>query len=162
LQKTLIEAPMFDPATLPADVAILDVDLRRLREARKLLMGRLRRDDAGRCLIKAAQSHRVPTGIDRVKLHEARPGFVEDQVVAERTDARQNVLRIVDRSVISTLLDHRRAERPFAPPRIGILYERILSDCFANGVLFERFRMNRPNQAMSVAIGGKVDRDSAR
>src|SRR5580700_6973088 len=33
LHETLVEAPVFDPAFLTADVAVLDVDLRGLREA---------------------------------------------------------------------------------------------------------------------------------
>ena len=48
LHETFVEAAVLDAPLLAADVTILDVDLRGLRKARELLVGRLRRDDAGR------------------------------------------------------------------------------------------------------------------
>ena len=57
LHEAFVEAPMLDPPALAADVAILHVDLRGLREARELLVGRLGGDDAGRVV---ARGRRAP------------------------------------------------------------------------------------------------------
>ena len=74
-------------ALLARDVAVLDVDLRGLREARELLVGRLGRDDARRVGPETGEPHGEAAGIERMELHEARPGFVEQDVVAEMADA---------------------------------------------------------------------------
>jgi hypothetical protein len=45
--EELVEAAVLDAPALPLDVAVLDVDLGGLGEARELLVGGLGRDDAG-------------------------------------------------------------------------------------------------------------------
>ncbi len=47
-EESLVEAAMFDAPRLALDVAVLDVNLRGLREARELLVRRLGGDDARR------------------------------------------------------------------------------------------------------------------
>ena len=84
--KTFVEAAMLDAPPLALDMAVADVDLRGLREARELLVRRLRRDDAGRIGVECSKPHREAAGIERVEFHEARPGFVEQDVVAEMAD----------------------------------------------------------------------------
>src|SRR5262249_27698209 len=105
---------MLDAAALPVNVPIPHVNLRGLREARELLVGGLGGDDPGRVVIEAAQTHGEAAGIDRMKLHEAGPGLVEQDVVAEPADAREDLLCAVDRAVIGALLDDGGAERPLA------------------------------------------------
>ena len=87
LHEALVEAPVFDAALLACDMAVLDVDLRGLREARQLLVGRLGGDDSRRVGSKTRQPHGETPGIQRMKFHEAGPGFVEQDVVAEVPDA---------------------------------------------------------------------------
>ncbi len=152
---------MLDPPPLPANVAVLHVDLRRLRKARELLVGRLRRDDAGRLFIEVAQPHGKAAGIDRMELHEAGPGLVEEDVLAERADAREQLLRVVDGAVVGALLDDRGAERARTPPGFRILDQGIVADRFADGALVECGRLYRSDQAVGVAVGRQVDRNAA-
>ena len=112
LHEAFVEAAVLDAPALALDVAILHVDLRGLREAGELLVGRLRRDDAGRSLVETLQPHREAALVDRMELHESRPGLVEQDVVAEMADALDDRLRVVDRAVVGALLDDRDAERP--------------------------------------------------
>ena len=102
----------------PRDMAVLDVDLRGLREARQLLVGRLGRDDARRVGAEARQPHGEAAGIERMELHEAGPGLVEQDVVAEMADALEDHLGIVNRAVIGALLDDGDAERAAACARL--------------------------------------------
>ena len=87
------------------------VDLARLAEACQLLVRRLGRDDAGGGLIEAGQPHGKAAGEHRMEFHEAGPGFVEQDVVAEMTDALDDHLGRVDGAVIGALLDHGDPER---------------------------------------------------
>ena len=54
--EELVEAAVLDAPALALDVAVAHVDLRGLGEARELLVGRLRGDDAGRIRIEAARA----------------------------------------------------------------------------------------------------------
>src|SRR5277367_1917998 len=132
-----------------------------LRKARKLLVGRLRGDNAGRVFVQIAQPHGKTAGIYRVKLHEAGPRLVEHDIIAEWPDAFENVLRVVDRSIVSALLDHRGAERPRPPPSVGIFNKRIGPDRLANRVLFEGGRPDRTDQAVSVSVGRQINQNAA-
>ena len=160
-QKALVEAPMLDPPRLAADVAVLGVDLGGLREARQLLVRRLRRDDAGRVGAEILQPHREAAGEQGVEFHESRPGLVEQDVVAKRADLLKDHLGVVDRSVIGALLDDRDAERSFAPPRLLVRDERIVANLFADRRLVERLVIDRADQAVGVAVGLEEDRDGA-
>ena len=119
LHEAFVEAAMLDAAALALDVAVADVDLARLAEAGELLVRRLRRDDARRVRPERAQAHGEAALVDRVELHEARPGLVEQNVVAEMADALDHLLGVEDRAVIGALLDHRDAERPRLLPRLA-------------------------------------------
>ena len=85
-----------------------------------------------RVLVEVAQPHGEAAGVDRVKLHEAGPGFVEQDVIAERPDAREDFLRAVDRAVIGALLDNGGAERPLALPSVFVGDERSVVDGLAD------------------------------
>src|SRR3974377_626752 len=111
---------MLDPAALVVNVAVCDMNPRSLREACQLLVSRLRGDDARRVVAKILYSHRKATGIDRMKLHEAGPSFVKQNVIAERTNFRENIFGIVDSSVVGALLDHGRSKRPRPLPRVWL------------------------------------------
>ena len=57
------------------------------------------------------QPHGEAAGEQRMEFHEAGPGLVEQDVVAKRPDAPEDHAGVVDRAVISALLDDRDAER---------------------------------------------------
>ncbi len=99
-------------------MAVLGVNLRGLGEARQLLVRGLRGDDAGRGLIEVLQPHGKAIRIERMEFHEARPGLVEENIIAKMPDLGEDHLRIVDRAVIGALLDHGDAERPLAGARL--------------------------------------------
>ena len=73
-----------------------------------------------------------------MELHEAGPGLVEHDVIAEMPDPLQHVLRAVDRAVIGTLLDDGDPERPLGTPGFRIGDERIGADRLADRGLVER------------------------
>ena len=161
LHEALVEAPMLDPAFLASDVAVLDVDLRGLREARQLLVGRLGRDDA-RCVgIETRQPHGETPGIERMKLHEAGPGLVEQDVVAEMADTLEDHLGTVNGAVIGALLDDGDAERARLAPGFRVLHQRMVADALAQGGFVERVPAHRADQPPGVAHRRNIDRNAA-
>ncbi len=96
-----------------------------------------------------------------MELHEACPGLVKQYVVAQRTDALDDPLGVVDRAVIGALLDHRDAEWALAFPSGLVFDQRIVADAAADRLLVERLGPNRPNQTVGVAIGRQEDRHAA-
>ena len=92
LHEAFVEAAMLDAAPLALDVPVAHMNLRGLREAGQLLVRRLGGDDAGRSFAKVAQAHREPSLVERVKLHETRPGLIEHDVFAKAADALDNAL----------------------------------------------------------------------
>jgi len=101
-------------------------------------VGRLGRDDAGRLGAEILQPHRKAAGIERVEFHEAGPGLVEQNIVAERADLLENHFSVVDRAVISALFDHGDAERSLALPGLLIFNERIGADLLTDRSFIER------------------------
>ena len=67
---------------------------------------------------RPVEPHGEAPGIERMELHEAGPGFVEQDVVAEMADALEDHLGVVNRAVIGALLDHGDAERAAACARL--------------------------------------------
>ena len=67
-------------------------------------------------------------GEERMEFHEAGPGLVEQDVIAEMADLREDHLGVVDRAVIGALLDHRDAEGPLALPGVLVRDQRIGAD----------------------------------
>ena len=161
MHEAFIEAPVLDPPPLPLDVPVAHMDLRGLREARELLVRRLGRHHAGRRLVETLQSHGEPALIERMKFHEARPGFVEHDVVAEMPDALDNALSVVDRAVIGALLDHRDAERALAPPGVLVFDQGIGPDALADRFLVQVLGADRADEAVGVAVGREIDRNAA-
>ena len=160
--EEFVEAAMFDAPLLPLDVAILDVDLRRLREARELLVGGLGRDDAGLLWAEVIEPHGEAAGEQRVKLHEPRPGLVKKDVVAQMADLLDDHARVVDRAVIGALLDHSDTERPLAPPGLLVGDQRVAADFFADARLVERLVEDRTDQPVGIAVGLQKNRDARR
>ena len=146
---------------LAVDVAVLDVDLRGLAEARELLVGRLGGDDARALGAEVAEAHGEAAGIERVELHEARPRLVEQDVVAEVADLLDDQAGVVDRAVIGALLDHGDTERPRALPRLLVGDQRMGADLVADRRLVERLVEDRADQPMGVAVGLEIDRNAA-
>ena len=115
----------------------------------------------GEASLKVAQAHREPSLVERVKLHETRPGLIEHDVFAKAADALDNALGVVDRAVIGALLDHRDPERPLALPGVRILDQRVVADALADRRLVELLGANRTDESVGVAVGRKIDRDPA-
>ena len=161
MHEAFVEAAVLDAPPLPLDVAVAPMDLRRLREARELLVGRLGGDNPGRFRSKAGEAHGVAPLVERVELHEAGPGLVEHDVVAETPDALENAVGVVDRAVVGALLDHGDAERPLALPGVLVLHQRIGSYPFADRFLVEILGADGADEAVGVAVGGQIDRYSA-
>src|SRR5208282_430504 len=124
-KKKLIKPAMFDPPGLAANVAVLHVDLRGLREAGELLVGRLSCDDPRLLRAKFAQTHGEAIGVYGMELHEPGPRLVEEDVVTKVPDPLDDRPRIVYRAVISALLDDSDPEWPFSPPRLRVLDEGV-------------------------------------
>ena len=160
-QEALVEAAMLDAPLLAADMAVPGVDLRGLRKARELLMRRLGGDDARRVGVEVLQPHGETACVERMELHEAGPGLVEQNVVAEAADLLEDHLGVVDRAVVGALLDDGDAERPLAPPGLLVLDQRIGADFLADRRLVERLVVDRPDQAVGVAVGLEEDRNRA-
>ena len=124
-------------------------------------MGRLGGNNTGRFLVELCQSHREASFIERMELHESRPGFVEQNIIAQMADPLDDHLRVVDRPVIGALLDNCDAERPLAAPGLGILDQRIGADALAYGRLVERGAAHGADQSIGVAVGRQKDRSAA-
>src|SRR3984885_1393863 len=150
---------MLDTPALAFDVPVAHMNLGRLREARELLVRRLRGHDPGRSFVQVAQAHGEPALVERMELHEAGPRLVEHDVIAKMADALDDTLGVVDRAVIGALFDHRGAERTLALPSLLVGHEGIVSNAFAYRRLVEIFRANRANEPVGVAVGREVDRN---
>ncbi len=161
LHEAFVEAPVLDAPALALDVAVAHVDLRSLGKARELLVRRLRREHARRGLAEVLQPHREAPLIERMEFHEAGPGLVEQDVVAQMADALHDPLGVVDRAVIGALLDHRDAERALALPGLGVLDQRIGADALADRRFVEGVGADRADQPEGVALGGQEDRHAA-
>ena len=152
-QEELVEAAMLHPTTLLAEMRILDVNLRGLAERGQLLMRALGDDDAGAIRAQIAQAHAEAAAEQRVEFHEAGPGFVEQNVVAQMTDATNDFFRRVDGAVVGALLHHRRAEGPRPIGQRFIRHQRVGANRFAQALLVHRLEAHWANQAVGVAFG---------
>jgi len=152
---------VFDAALLAADVTVLDVDLRGLRETRQLLVGRLGGDDARRIGTEIGEAHGETPGIERMKLHEAGPGLVKQNVFAEMPDPLQDHFGIVNGAVIGALLDHGDAEGARLLPGFAVLDQRVVADAFAQLHFVEGVPTHGTDQSPGVARRRNVDRDAA-
>ena len=115
----------------------------------------------GRFGAEIAEAHGEAAGIERMELHEARPGLVEQDVVAEVADLLDDHAGVVDRAVVGALLDHGDAERPLAPPRFLVGDQRVIADLLADARFVERLVEDRADQPVRVAVGLEEDRDAA-
>src|SRR4051794_15314076 len=108
------------------------MDLAGLAETGQLLVGGLSRDDCGIVGAQAIQTHRETATVDRVELHEADPGFVKQDIVAERPEFLDDGLGAVDRSVVAALFDHGDTEGPLPPPWLGVGDQGMVPDFLAD------------------------------
>src|SRR5208337_495370 len=115
-------------------------------------MGRLGRDDPGRLRSEIFQPHRKAALIDRMELHEAGPGLVEKDVIAQMTDPLDDRLGVVDRAVVSALLDHRGAEGALFLPDLLVLDKWIVTDALAQGRLVKVEEARRTDEAIRIAV----------
>jgi hypothetical protein len=159
-QEGLVEPALVHVPGLAGDVPGLQVDLRGLREAGELLVRGLGGDDAGGVRPEAVEAHGVMAGEQRVELHEAGPGLVEQDVVAEVADALQDHLGVVDGAVVAALLDDGEPERALGPPPVRVGDQRVRADGRADALLVERVVVDGPDQALRVAVGRQVHGDA--
>ena len=160
-EHALVEAAVLHAAGLALEVVVADVDLARLTEARELLVGGLRGDDARVVRPERGQAHREAAAKDRVELHEPGPGFVEHDVVAEVADAAEDLGGRVHGAVVGALLDDGDAEGAGALPGLRVRHQRVGADRLAEAGLVERRVVHGADHAIHVAVGGDVDRDAA-
>ena len=140
----------------------LHVDLRGLREARELLVGRLGGDDAGRLRAEVRQPHGEAAGIERMELHEAGPGLVEQDVVAEMADAlRRSSRRCRSCRHRCIARSRRRGTAARLRQASGSFDQRMVADALAQCRLVERVPAHRADQAPGVAVG-RHDRPGCR
>ena len=159
--EEFVEAPVFDAPPLALDVPVLDVDLGGLAEACELLVGRLRRHDAGPVRSEIVQPHGISAGIDRVEFHEPGPGLVEQNIVAEMSDFLDDHAGVVNGAVVGALFDDGDPEWPLAPPGLLVGDQRMVADLFPDERLVERFVKDRADQAMGIAVGLEIDGNAA-
>jgi hypothetical protein len=152
---------VLDAALLAFDMAVLDVDLRGLRETCQLLVGRLGCDDTRRVGAETRQPHGKAPGIKRMKLHETCPGFIEEDVIAEMTDTIQDHLGAVNGAIVGTLFDDGDAERAWLAPGLAIPDEGMIADAFAQQILVEGIPAHRPDQPPGVAHRRNIDWNAA-
>ena len=86
------------------------MDLRGLREPGLLLMHRLGHENA-RIVLVQLQQQRGGFRHHRNKLLVAHPRRVKEDVIAQMADLVDHLTGVVDRAIVSTKLDHCRAER---------------------------------------------------
>jgi hypothetical protein len=96
-----------------------------------------------------------------MKLHEAGPGFVEQDVVAEVADGLEDHLGTVTRAVIGALFDDGDAERARLAPGFRIPDQRMILDALAQGGFVEGVPAHRADQPPGVAYRRYVQRNAA-
>ena len=161
LQEALVEAPMLHTPPLFLDVPVPDMDLRGLREARKLFVGRLCSKNPGAVFAEVAQPHGETANVERMELHEPRPGLVEQDIIAKVPDGGDDMLRMVDCAVIGTLLDDGDTEGARPLPGLLVGHKRIVANGGADRVFLQPRRVNGTDQAEGVPVGGEIDRNTA-
>ena len=160
-QERLVEALVLDVAALAAEMVVALVDLRRLREARALLVDRLRREQPRHLRVEMAQPHRAVILEERVEGVVADPRLVPQHVVAQVPDLLEHLADVVDRAVVGRELDAREAERSRRRVPLRILDERMRPDLLAERVLVPGVPVDRADHPERVARGRQEDRDRA-
>ena len=107
------------------------------------------------------QSHGETAAIDRMEFHEAGPGLIEQDIVAQLAELLDDRLGAVDRAVVAALLDHRRAERPRPPPGFGIGDQRMRRGSFPGSLFVQRLVVDRADQSVRVTVGFQKDGNAA-
>ena len=152
----VVEALMRAVAALALDVAVLLVDLRGLRETGLLLMHGLRHEDA-RIFRSEIEKQRRAVLHHRDELFIAHPGRVKEDVVAEVTNAVDDLTSVIDRAVVCAELDDRKAERT-----LGFCFFRThFADHVAQVVLFEAVFINTADETVGIAGRFKINGSGA-
>ena len=146
----------------PLDVLVALVDLRGLREARALLVHRLRGEQPGHVRLEVLEAHRAVIREQRMESVVADPGLVPQHVVAEVPDLLQHLADVVDRAVVGRELDAGQAERAFALWRSGSFTSGCVRICSRRDFSSQRVPVDRADHAERIARGRQEDRDRAR
>ena len=142
---------------LAANVVILFMDLRRLREPGLLFVHRLGHENP-RIVLVQFQQQRGRFRHHRNKLLVAYPGGVKENVVAQMADLVDHLTGVVDRPVVGAKLNDRQAERT----RLVGLLRRRLADQIPQIRVVKAVVVNPANKAKRVTRGLKVNRRGAR
>ena len=161
-QERLVEALVLDEALLAADVLVALVDLRGLREARELLVHRLRREQTGRLGPEVLEAHRAVVLEQRVEGVVADPRLVPVHVVAQVADLLEHAAGVVDGAVVGRELDHAEPERALRVAARLVLDERVRADLRAQRRLVEGVPVHGADHPEGVPRRRQVDRDRAR
>ena len=151
--KGVIQPLVRTEARLAAQMVILFMDLRRLRETGLLLVNGLG-DKNARIVRGQLQQQRRTVGHHRDKLLIAHPRRVEQDVIAEVADFIDHLAGVIDRAVIGSELDHRQTKR--ARGR-GFLWRRF-TDEIPQVALIKAALVNTADKAERIARGFKIDR----
>ena len=155
--KRVVQPLVRTEARLTANVVILFMDLRRLREAGLLFVHRLGHENP-RIVLVQFQQERGRFRHHRNKLLVAHPGGVKEDVVAQMTDLVDHLAGVVDRPVVGAKLNDRQAERT----RLVGLFRRRLADKIPQIGIVKAVVVNPANKAKRVTRRLKINRRGAR
>ena len=86
-----------------------------------------------------------------MELHEAGPGLVVQDVVAEVTDLFHDLADVVDRAVVGGQLDTGETEGALGLVTLGVLHQRVGADLLAEVLLVPCVPIHRADHAESIA-----------
>ena len=149
----IVEGLVVAVAGLVMDMVVLLMDLRSLRKTSLLLMDRLDDHDTRIVFMQIEEQRRVVLEHGN-ELFIADPGRIKEDVVAEMTDAVDDIAGIVQRPVISAELDDSQAERP-----LGLGFFRIPFGCQLAQIRFiETVGVDAADEAIGIAGRFQIDR----
>ena len=140
-------------ARLTANMVILFMDLRRLREPGLLLVDRLGHENSRIVLVQFQQKRRRFRH-HRDKLLVADPGGVKEDVVAKVTDLVDHLTGVVDRAIVGAELNDRQTERA----RLGGFLRRDVTDQFPQPGLIKAVLINPADKTKRITGCLKIDR----
>ena len=155
--KRVVQPLVRTEARLTADVVILFMDLRRLREPGLLLVHRLGHENTRIVLVKLQQERRRFRH-HRNKLLVAHPRGVKKDVVTQMADLVDHLAGVVDRPVVGAKLNDRQAERASL---VG-LFRRRFADQIPQIRVIKAVLVDPADKAKRIARRLKIHRRGAR
>ena len=159
-QERLVEALVLDVTPLAAEMFVLLVNLRGLRETGALLVDRLRGEESGHLRSERLQPHRAVVFEERMECVVANPRLVPEHVVAQVPDLLEHLADVVDRAVVGRQLDARQAERALRFGALRIRHEGVRADLLAEPPFVPGVPVDGANHPERIAGGRQEDRNS--